>query len=94
MIKVVDYVIPIMVCLLLEINVKHAQVIALNVLIKIIVLYVLSQTMCNKIRAVVHVTPIMVNLLKINLSVKTVLKTVLNVQMKTLVYCVRNQTLF
>ena len=90
MIKVVDYVIPIMVCLLLEINVKHAQVIALNVLIKIIVLYVKSQTMFNKIRAVVHVIPIMVSLFKMEFSVKTVLKTVLNVQMKTLVYCVRN----
>ena len=31
----------------------------------------------------------MVSLLKINLSVKTVLKIVLNVQMKKLVYCVK-----
>ena len=82
------YVIPIMVCLLAEMNVNHAQVIALNVLIKIIALFVKSQTMFNKIRAVVHVIPIMVSLLKINLSVKTVLKIVLNVQMKnTCILC-------
>ena len=79
-----------MVCLLAELNVKHVQVIALNVLIKLIALYVKNQTICNKIRVVDYVTSIMVSLLKTELSVKTALKTVLNVQMKTLVYCVKN----
>ena len=66
------YVIPKMVCLLAELNVKHAQAIALNVLIKIIALYVNSQTTFNKIRFVDYVTPIMVSLLKTVFTVKTV----------------------
>ena len=68
-----------MVCLLAELNVKHAQVIALNVLIKIIALYVNSQTTCNKIRVVDYVTSIMVSLLKTEFTVKTVQITVQNV---------------
>ena len=88
------YVIPIMVCMLKEFNAYIVLVIAINVLIKIIALYVKIQTMYNKIRPVVHVTPIMVSLFKMELSVKTVLKIVLNVQMKTLVYCVRIRILF
>ena len=88
------YVIPIMVCILKEFNAYNVLVIALNVLIIIIALYVNSQTICNKIRVVDYVTPIMVSLLKTEFTVKTVQITVINVQMKTLVYSVRILILF